>query len=86
MSSRILLDVRLSDGGPADVMQLIRDKWPSADVTVVAEAPRTLRELERIEIAAALQSTGGHRAHAATLLGISERNLYRKLRAFRLRS
>lgn len=86
MSSRILLDVRLPDESAADVLQLIRDRWPSADVTVLAQALRTLRELERLEITAALESTGGHRAHAARLLGISERNLYRKLRAFRLRS
>ena len=44
----------------------------------------TLRETERTQIRAALESTAGHRAQAARLLGISERNLYRKIRAHRL--
>jgi len=30
----------------------------------------------------AIKATDGHRAHAAKLLGISERTLYRKLRAY----
>ena len=41
----------------------------------------TLREAEKAQIRSALASTAGHRAHAARLLGISERNLYRKIRA-----
>jgi len=40
----------------------------------------TLDELERNHIRLALQSSGGHRGNAARILGISERNLYRKLR------
>jgi DNA-binding NtrC family response regulator len=39
----------------------------------------TLDELERRHIRFVLQSTGGHRGNAARILGISERNLYRKL-------
>ena len=42
----------------------------------------TLDELERAHIERALRSTGGHRGQAAKILGISERNLYRKLRGF----
>jgi DNA-binding NtrC family response regulator len=38
-----------------------------------------LRELEGIMIARALEATGGHRARAAELLGISERTLRNKL-------
>ena len=45
---------------------------------------RTLREMERVQIRAALDATAGHRAHAAKLLGISERNLYRKIRTYHL--
>ena len=93
--ARIRLDLRLTDASGSDVLELIREKWPTADVTVVtddepaSEAPlesatRTLREMERTQIEAALESTGGHRAHAAKLLGISERNLYRKIRKYRL--
>jgi DNA-binding NtrC family response regulator len=40
----------------------------------------TLEQVERAHIAAALRATGGHRGRAATILGISERNLYRRIR------
>jgi DNA-binding NtrC family response regulator len=40
----------------------------------------TLDELERQHIARALELLGGHRARVASALGISERNLYRKLK------
>jgi DNA-binding NtrC family response regulator len=39
----------------------------------------TLRDVERAHISRALQRFGGNRAQAARALGISERNLYRKL-------
>ncbi|MBS1856729.1 MAG: sigma-54-dependent Fis family transcriptional regulator [Acidobacteria bacterium] len=39
----------------------------------------TLDELERAHIRRVLEATGGHRGNAARILGISERNLYRKL-------
>ncbi len=38
--------------------------------------------MERVHIDRVLQSVGGHRANAARILGISERNLYRKLKEF----
>ncbi|MFZ5926530.1 MAG: sigma-54-dependent transcriptional regulator [Acidobacteriota bacterium] len=44
----------------------------------------TLEEMERAHICAALQATGGRRAAAAKMLGISERSLYRKLREYNL--
>ncbi len=40
----------------------------------------TLQEAERMHIRQALEASKGHRGHAAKILGISERNLYRKLR------
>ena len=40
---------------------------------------RTLESLEREHIVAVLQGVGGNRHQAATVLGISERTLYRKL-------
>ncbi len=46
--------------------------------------PLTLQEMERAHIAAVLRSTGGHRGRAAQALGISERNLYRKLKEYDL--
>jgi len=44
----------------------------------------TLEEMERAHIARALKATDGRRSQTARLLGISERNLYRKLRDYRL--
>ncbi len=40
----------------------------------------TLQEAERVHIRSALEACKGHRGNAARILGISERNLYRKLR------
>jgi DNA-binding NtrC family response regulator len=48
------------------------------------QALRTLEELEREHIRAALDATHGNRAQTAKILGISERNLYRKLKEHRL--
>ena len=44
----------------------------------------TLEELERAHIETALRAAQGHRGQAARVLGISERNLYRKLRSYGL--
>jgi DNA-binding NtrC family response regulator len=44
----------------------------------------TLAELERAHVARVIQWAGGHRGNAARILGISERNLYRKLREYEL--
>jgi DNA-binding NtrC family response regulator len=54
---------------------------------VPAEGPGgllSLEELERCHIKRVLEETGGHRGNAAHILGISERNLYRKLREHNL--
>jgi DNA-binding NtrC family response regulator len=45
---------------------------------------RTLDQMERDQIELALRRTNGHRGQAAAMLGISERNLYRKLRDYGL--
>jgi DNA-binding NtrC family response regulator len=42
----------------------------------------TLEQVERMHIERALRATQGHRGQAAKALGISERNLYRKLREY----
>jgi DNA-binding NtrC family response regulator len=44
----------------------------------------TLEEMERRHIERAIEASHGHRGHAAKVLGISERNLYRKLREYGL--
>ncbi len=44
----------------------------------------TLEQLEQAHIETALRASHGHRGQAARVLGISERNLYRKLRTYGL--
>jgi DNA-binding NtrC family response regulator len=53
---------------------------PSADGQ--GGAPVTLEELERQHILRVLEQTGGNRERAASILGISARTLYRKLREY----
>jgi DNA-binding NtrC family response regulator len=48
------------------------------------ESLASLEELERAHIRAVLRATDGHRGQASRILGISERNLYRKLRDYDL--
>jgi DNA-binding NtrC family response regulator len=60
---------------------------PPAAAPVATEAPlATLEQMEREHIERALRATDGHRGNAARILGISERNLYRKLREYGLLS
>ncbi len=54
---------------------------PSAEGT---EKLPTLEEMERTHIERALHQSGGHRGNAAKLLGVSERNLYRKLKDYQM--
>ena len=65
----------------------VRGGWapPAAAVPTVdgARLP-TLVELESMHIRRALEASHGHRGNAARALGISERNLYRKLKEYRL--
>jgi two-component system NtrC family response regulator/two-component system response regulator AtoC len=60
----------------------------AAEVGLCPEAGHTpgltLAELERRHIARVLDDVRGHRARAAQLLGISERNLYRKIHEYQL--
>ena len=49
-------------------------------------SPSTLQEVERAHIRSALEACKGHRGNTARMLGISERNLYRKLREYGLLS
>jgi DNA-binding NtrC family response regulator len=58
---------------------------PPSSSTGAAEASLpTLERMEREHIARILQATDGHRGDAARMLGISERNLYRKLKEYGL--
>lgn len=73
----------LADGPailPADLPPEVR----GAERLSLDRTEMTLQEMERRHIARVLVEVRGHRARAATLLGISERNLYRKIREHRL--
>ncbi len=62
----------------------LRSAAPAAPTAASDGRMPTLDELERAHVRAALSATAGHRGNAAKLLGISERNLYRKLREYGL--
>ncbi len=68
----------LRNGGPA----ASHTKTPVEAVD--GGALPTLEAMERAHIERALRTTRGHRGNAARMLGISERNLYRKLREYGL--
>lgn len=77
----------VSDGPdilPEHLPAYLRTVWASAPPAVGNGQLATLEELERSHIELALRATQGHRGQAARALGISERNLYRKLRAYGL--
>jgi len=59
---------------------------PAAATATMLDGGRlpTLVELELMHIRRALEASHGHRGNAARMLGISERNLYRKLKEHRL--
>jgi DNA-binding NtrC family response regulator len=65
---------------PAHFAHLSNGPRPAAAPAAVG----TLRDMERQQIARALDASGGRRAEAARLLGISERNLYRKIHVYGL--
>ena len=66
---------------PAHLPPATRASAPAAAASAACEgtALPTLDELERAHIRRVLEATTGHRGNAARILGISERNLYRKL-------
>jgi len=58
---------------------------PTRDAAPGPQQPlASLEQLEREHIARVLKATGGHRGRTASILGISERNLYRKIEEYRL--
>jgi DNA-binding NtrC family response regulator len=46
--------------------------------------PKSLRELEREGIVAALKATGGNKAQAAALLEIDRSTLYKKIKDYKI--
>jgi len=55
---------------------------PSAAGPIPLPAPRTLEEIERDAIRAALRETGGNKTQAARVLGIGLRTLHRKVKEY----
>ncbi|MEM6293810.1 MAG: sigma 54-interacting transcriptional regulator [Myxococcota bacterium] len=78
----------LGDGGtllvddlPPEILHAAPSSGPGAPPpAVTAGTIRTLAQLEREAIDAALEATGGNKARAAALLGIDRTTLYRKLK------
>ena len=77
----------LADGdlvGPADLPPEVREAARRRGAGIEPGSLLTLAEVERRHIARVLAEVGGHRARAAHLLGISERNLYRRIHEYHL--
>jgi DNA-binding NtrC family response regulator len=73
---------------PEHLPGILRISGPTARPEPVTSAPQpaSLEAAERAHIVAALDACDGHRGNTAKVLGISERNLYRKLREYDLLS
>jgi len=71
---------------PEHLPAAVRTSARSAPADDDPDALPTLAALERTHIERVLAATGGHRAHAARVLGISERSLYRKIHDYQLES
>ncbi|MBK8237861.1 MAG: sigma 54-interacting transcriptional regulator [Deltaproteobacteria bacterium] len=77
----------LGDGTSIELDDLPPELLHSAPAKTIAPPTtpgtiRTLEQLERDAIAAALDATGGNKARAAALLGIDRTTLYRKLKDY----
>jgi len=71
-----------SDSSPAPRKNLADQSQPQIPTSAARHASgRSLREIERDALLAQLRTHSGSRAELAAKLGISERSLYRKLRA-----
>jgi two-component system response regulator AtoC len=70
--------------GPEHLPGALRTPSHSGSISERAGALPSLAELEREHIERVLDSVEGHRGRAARILGISERNLYRKLKAYEI--
>jgi DNA-binding NtrC family response regulator len=52
--------------------------------SVIYRTGMTMADMERAAIEAALRESAGNRRRAAEMLGIGERTLYRKIKAYKL--
>lgn len=67
-----------------DELSAARDASPGVE-SLGSLIGKPLEEIERLFIAETLKITGGNREEAATLLGIGQRTLYRKIKEYGLR-
>jgi DNA-binding NtrC family response regulator len=74
--------IELGDG--ATVADVLPAGDGDGDRPVVYRPGMTMAEVEKAAIEAALQEYRGNRRKAAEVLGIGERTLYRKIKAYRL--
>jgi DNA-binding NtrC family response regulator len=74
--------IELSDH--ATVADVLPESDSDGDQPVVYRPGMTMAEVEKAAIEAALQEYRGNRRKAAEVLGIGERTLYRKIKAYRL--
>jgi DNA-binding NtrC family response regulator len=73
--------VEVIEVGPGSQVSSI-EPTPEPDAAVVYRPGMTMADVERAAIEAALRDTQGNRRKAAEVLGIGERTLYRKLKAY----
>jgi DNA-binding NtrC family response regulator len=67
------------------VTDVLQDgEGPDGDQAVIYRSGMTMAEVERAAIEAALHEHRGNRRRAAEVLGIGERTLYRKIKAYHL--
>ena len=71
---------------PEHLPGALRNSKAQIETLTAAQQPPSLEAAERAHILAALEACDRHRANTAKVLGISERNLYRKLREYDLLS
>jgi DNA-binding NtrC family response regulator len=71
-------------GEPAMVHEVLPQGDTDGGPPVVYQPGMTMAEVERATIEAALREYRGNRRKAAEVLGIGERTLYRKIKAYRL--
>ncbi|MGH2708658.1 MAG: helix-turn-helix domain-containing protein, partial [Actinomycetota bacterium] len=74
--------IELSDH--SSVADVLSDSDRDGDQPVVYRSGMTMAEVEKAAIEAALREHKGNRRRAAEVLGIGERTLYRKIKAYHL--
>jgi DNA-binding NtrC family response regulator len=64
--------------------EVLPEEEPAEAHAVLYKAGMTMADVEKAAIQAALEESRGNRRRAAEVLGIGERTLYRKIKAYKL--